>query len=161
MKRLAEFLRSVIPQDPVQLLFLAGTVCLVIAPRLRWWPVGVEIFPEHAAHWLNRQLGPVRGLILFPSYFAGIAAYFIAFWPGPRPVRRILSCIYLPALPMLAVLCWSFLDIAGPYRSVLEPAGSRINWTQFPFLRLPGLQFCLAGLLLIGIFTRRLILGRS
>jgi hypothetical protein len=47
MKRLAEFLTSVMPEDRAQLLFLAGTVCLVTAPRLSWWPAGFEIAPEH------------------------------------------------------------------------------------------------------------------
>ena len=36
-KRVAEFLRSVIPADPFQSLFLAGVVCLVVAHGLRWW----------------------------------------------------------------------------------------------------------------------------
>ena len=43
MKRVAEFLRSVIPADPFQLLFLAGIVCLVVAHGMRWWPVGVRL----------------------------------------------------------------------------------------------------------------------
>ena len=34
MRRLAEFLRSVIPEDPFQLLFLSGVVCLTVAHGL-------------------------------------------------------------------------------------------------------------------------------
>jgi membrane protease YdiL (CAAX protease family) len=161
MKRLAEFLTSVMPEDRAQLLFLAGTVCLVIAPRLSWWPAGFEIAPEHRGDRLYLQIATFGGAILFPILFAGVAAYFIAFWPGRRPVRRILSCIYLSTLPVLVILCVRFLVLASPFHSVLEPAGSRINWSAFLLLRIPALQFCLAGLLLIGIFTRGLILGRS
>src|ERR1700730_2192162 len=120
MKRLAEFLRSVMPEDPAQLLFLAGTVCLVIAPRLSWWPAGFEIAPEHRSDWLNRQIEAVRGVIFFPILFAGIAGYFIAFWPGQHPLRRILSCIYVPTVPILAILCWRLVDLVRPYCSVLE-----------------------------------------
>jgi membrane protease YdiL (CAAX protease family) len=150
------------PDDPAQLLFLAGTVCLVIAPRLSWWPAGFEIAPEHRGDWLNQQIVAFRGVIFFPILFAGVAGYFIAFWPGPHPVRRILSCIYVPTVPVLAIFCWRLLDLVTPYHSVLEAAGSHTRaWSEFPLFRVPGLQFCLAGLLLIVIFTRRLILGRS
>jgi hypothetical protein len=38
MKRLGAFLRSVIPADPTQLIFLAGTVLLFVSPRVPWWP---------------------------------------------------------------------------------------------------------------------------
>jgi len=162
MKRLAEFLRSAMPGDLAQLLFLAGAVCLVIAPRLSWWPAGFEVAPEHRADWLNQQIGIFRPVILFPILFAGIAAYFIAFWPGRDPVRRILSCIYLPTVPILSVMCLRFVALVSPHRSVLETVAPHSRaWSEFPLLRAPGLQFCLTGLLLIGIFTRRLVAGRS
>jgi membrane protease YdiL (CAAX protease family) len=162
MKRLAEFLRSVLPADLAQLLFLAGTVCLVIASRLSWWPAGFQIDPEHRGDWLNRQIGAFSGVIFFPMRFAGIAAYFTAFWPGPQPVRRILSCVYLPTVPILAILCLRFVHLVSAHRSVLETVGPHSPlWPESPLLKVPGLQFCLMGLLLIGIFTVRLIAGRS
>jgi membrane protease YdiL (CAAX protease family) len=161
MKRLAEFLRSVIPQDRTQLLFLAGTVCLVVAPRLSWWPAGFEIAPEHRGDWLNRQIAAFRGVIFFPILFAGVAAYFVAFWPGKYPVRRIVSCIYVPTLPIVAIFAWRCFDLIWPYHSVLEAAFSRSDWFNFALLKAPGLEFCLTGLLLIGIFVARLNAGRS
>ena len=161
MKRLAEFLRSVIPQDRTQLLFLAGTVCLVIAPRLSWWPAGFDIAPEHRGDWLNRQIASFRGVIFFPILFAGVAAYFIAFWPGKHPVRRIASCIYVPTLPIVAIFVWRCFDLIRPYHSVLEAADSRSDWFNFALLKAPGLELCLTGLLLIGIFVARLNAVRS
>jgi membrane protease YdiL (CAAX protease family) len=149
------------PQDPAQLLFLAGTVCLVIAPRLSWWPAGFEIATEHRADWLNLLIHESGGAILFPVLFAGIAAYFIAFWPGPHPVRRILLSIYLPTLLIIAIQCLRLTDLVRPYHSVLEAASSHSPGPIFAILRVPGLQFCLAGLLLIGVFMGRLIAGRS
>ena len=161
MKRIAEFLRSVIPADPAQLLFLAGSVCLVIAPHLSWWPRGFEIASAHREDWLNLQIPALRGLISFPIILAGVAAYFIAFWPGPRPVRRILSYVYLPTLSVLAILSLRSLYLVDPYRSVLETPGFHGAWPLLAILKLSGPQFCLAGLLLIGIFMARLIGGRS
>jgi membrane protease YdiL (CAAX protease family) len=162
MKRLAEFLRSVIPEDPAQLLFLSGTVCLVIAPRLSWWPAGFQIAPEHQGDWLNRQIGAFRAITFFPTLFAGIAGYFICFWPGRRPIRRILYCIYVPTVPAFAIICWRVVSLVSPYRSILQSVGPHSSaWSEFPVLRVPGLHFCLAGLLLIGIFTGRLRAGRS
>jgi membrane protease YdiL (CAAX protease family) len=161
MKRLAEFLRSVIPEDRAQLLFLVGTICLVVAPRLSWWPAGFDIAPEHRGDWSNRQIASFHGVIFFPILFAGVAAYFITFWPGKHPVRRIVSCIYVPTLPIVAIFAWRCFDLTRPYHSVLEAANSRNDLFSFAFLKAPGLQFCLTGLLLIGIFTARINAGRS
>jgi membrane protease YdiL (CAAX protease family) len=162
MKRLAEFLRSVTPADPAQLLFLAGTVCLVIAPRLSWWPSGFQIAPDHSDDWLMRQVWALRSVLFLPILFAGIAGYFICFWPGPRPLRRILACIYLPTAPIVAIMSLRLLFLVKPYHSVLEGVGPHNStWSESPFFRVPGFQFCLAGLLLIGIFTARLAAGRS
>ena len=38
MNRLVQFVRSVMPADLFQLIFLSGVVCLTVAPHLRWWP---------------------------------------------------------------------------------------------------------------------------
>lgn len=112
---MAAILRSVIPGDPAQLLFLAGTVCLVVAPRLSWWPAGVGFDREHAAGWLNQEaVRPIGIALRFPMLFAGIAAYFICFWPGRRPMRRILVCVYLPMITALMAMCWLVLHFATP-----------------------------------------------
>src|SRR5258708_9839886 len=92
-KRVAEFLRSVIPVDPFQLLFLAGVVCLVVAHGLGWWP----------------GIGPFAALGVWPIIFSGAAGYFICFLPGNHPFRRIFGLVFLPTLSvlLLAVLCCS------------------------------------------------------
>src|ERR1700738_2405206 len=163
MKRLAEFLRTPIPADPAQLLFLAGTVCLVIAPRVSWWPAGAAVTPEHGAVGLNQEVAQSIGTALrFLMLFAGIAGYFICFWPGQRPVRRILGCIYVPTVLALAVMCWRVLPFATPYHSILEATMPHKSiWSEFLLWKVPGIQFCLIGLLLMGIFTSKLIRGTS
>jgi membrane protease YdiL (CAAX protease family) len=161
MKRLAKFLRSVIPADPAQLLFLAGAVCLVIAPRVSWWPAGAAVTPEHGVGGLNEAAAQSIGTALrFPILFAGIAGYFICFWPGKRPVRRIFGCIYVPTVLALAAMCWRILYFATPYRSILEATmPNKSVWSEFLLWKVPGIQFCLIGLLLMGISTSKLIRG--
>jgi len=56
LKRLAEFLRSVVPADPSQLLFLAGIVCLIASHGLRWWPEGLVVAHERLAGSLGQQV---------------------------------------------------------------------------------------------------------
>jgi len=84
MKRLAEFLRFGHAGGSAQLLFLAGGVCLVIAPRLSWWPAGFEVAPEAPSRLAEPADWDLSPVILFPILFAGIAAYFIALLAGPR-----------------------------------------------------------------------------
>jgi membrane protease YdiL (CAAX protease family) len=148
-KRVAEFLRSVIPADPFQLLFLAGVVCLVVAHGLRWW----------------HGIGPFAALAVWPIIFAGAAGYFICFWPGHHPVRRILGLVFLPTIAGLGLMFGAFAFLNGPSSSsVLESTSSvlvhRIHWAQSMLGKLPpGVQFSLTGLLLIAIFTSRLAFG--
>jgi membrane protease YdiL (CAAX protease family) len=162
MKNVAAFLRSVIPADPAQLLFLAGTVCLVAAPRLSWWPARVAFDRDHATERLTQEAMQSIGVALrFPLLFAGIAAYFICFWPGPRPIRRILTCVYLPVVPALVAMCWLVFHFAAPYRSVLETTVPHTGMWLGILKKMPGVQFGLLGLLLIGIFTVRLSTNKS
>jgi len=148
-KRVAEFLRSVIPADPFQLLFLAGVVCLVVAHGLRWWP----------------GIGPFVVLGVWPIVFAGASGYFICFWPGNHPVRRILGLVVLPTIAGLGLMFGAFAFLNGPSSSsVLESSSSvlvhRIYWAQSMLGKLPpGVQFSLTGLLLIAVFTSRLAFG--
>jgi hypothetical protein len=148
LKRVAEFLRSVIPADPFQLLFLAGVACLVVAHGL-WWP----------------GIGPFVALGVWPIIFAGASGYFICFWPGKHPVRRILGLVFLPTIAGLGLMFGAFAFLHWPSSSsVLESTGSvlvhRIHWAQSMLGKLPpGVQFSLIGLLLIAIFTSRLAFG--
>jgi membrane protease YdiL (CAAX protease family) len=164
LKRAAEFLRSVIPADPTQLLLLGGIVCLVIAHGAKWWPAEVRIVPDQLSGWFGRLLqmfGPV--LLVYLTIFAASAGYFVCFWPGSHPVRRILGLVFLPTVAGLGLMFTRFAYLSGPSSSVLENTGSmilnRFHGAQTMLWRLPGFQFSLTGLLLIAIFTSRLAFG--
>lgn len=89
--------------------------------------------------------------------------YFICFWPGAHPVRRIFALVFLPILASLGVW-FSYMHLNEPFSSVLESTGSainhHINGAQAMLWKFPqAVQFSLIGLLLIAIFTSRLAFG--
>ncbi len=164
MKRLAEFLRSVIPADPTQLIFLAGVVCLFVAPRLRWWPLGLGVASERLTDSIAQQAQILGVFFLLPIRFTGVAGYFLCFWPGSRPLRRILGLICLPAMAGLGLMFSRLLYLTAPSSSVLEGVGSlmaqRIRWAwSLPWKLLTGFHFCLIGLLLVALYASRLAFG--
>jgi len=91
LKRLFEFLRSVIPADPTQLIFLAGVVSLFLAPHLRWWPTGLGVAPQRVADSFGQTVQSLGFLFVLPITFAAVAGYSVCFWPGNHPIRRILA----------------------------------------------------------------------
>src|SRR5713226_4799643 len=106
MKRLLEFLRSVLPADWTQLIFLFGVVCLYIARILRSWPAEEIFIPsKHLPFAAHMPL-------LFAAHMpllAGVAGHFICFWPGRHPVRRLLYWVCLLALAGLSLTYVLFL----------------------------------------------------
>ncbi len=164
MKRVVEFLRSVLPADPTQLIFLAGVVCLFVAPRLRWWPLGLGAAPERLQDSLAQQMQLLAVFFVLPISFAGVAGYFICFWPGKHPLRRILLLICLPAVVGLGLMFTRLIYLTAPSSSVLEGTGSllthKISWVRsLPLGLLTGFHFCVIGLLLVAIYTSRLAFG--
>ena len=163
MRRLAEFLRSVIPEDPFQLLLLAGVVCLTVAHGLRWQPAG---FPPAGQSSGEFGLWLQYGAVFFVYFiiFSGIAGYFVCFWPGKHPVRRVIWLVCVPALLGLSLMFTRIFYLSAARSSVLESASSvfahRLRSTEANLWKLgEGFQFTLLGLVLIAIFTSRMVLG--
>jgi len=170
MKRLIKFLRSALPADWTQLAFLFGVVCLFIARYLRWWPA--DTIPTPLTGFLDpaeleRQAGAWWGrfwvVALHLILFGGSAGYFICFWPGSRPVQRILYWVCLPAIVGLDLICALFLYLVTGSPSVLG-AGSiivhRFGWALSVLWKLgPGFRLTLIGLTLVAFFTSRLASG--
>src|SRR5947209_14330570 len=115
MKRLAKFLRSVLPVDWTQLIFLFGIVCLYIAGHLRSWAT-------------EGTFTPYKPLLFaaYMTFLAGAAGYFICFWPGMHPVRRILYWVCLPALVGLGLNYGLFLHY-GPGPSSARSEERRVG----------------------------------
>jgi membrane protease YdiL (CAAX protease family) len=169
MKRLVQFLRSVIPADPWQLVFLAGVIFLFICPRLSWRP-SAEILMSKAvpvglaSDSVTKSFGLVV-MLLYPIIFAGLMGYATCFFPGPRPVRRILWLVFLPTLFSLMCTLFVFYRRSWSPSSVLEPHSlipSAFRWLRASFWKFPvGFDFGVFSLLLIAVFVVRLRAGTS
>lgn len=151
------------PADPFQLLFLAGVVCLIAAHGLRWQPVGLPSARQSAGDfglWL--QYGAV--IFIYLIIFSGVAGYFVCFWPGKDPLRRVIRWVCAPALLGLGLMFFRILYLNATRMSILESTssviGNRFRWIEANLWKLPeGFQFTLIGLVLIGIFISRMAFG--
>jgi membrane protease YdiL (CAAX protease family) len=163
VKRLVEFLRSVLPADPTQFLFLAGVVCLTVAPHLRLWPSDLFAPRNNRADLLAEQARAYIAFSLWPIILSGMGGYFVCFRPGRRPLRRIVCLVFAPALVGLGLLLVLIPNFNRATSSVLQTTGHAASgggWLHGMLWSLtPGIHFCLAGLLLIAIYTSRLAFG--
>jgi len=163
VKRLAKFIRSVIPADPTQLLLLAGAVCLTFSPHLKFWPPSFVTQLDHRTQLLIEKTDPLRIFFIWFVMFSGMAVYFVCFWPGSHPIRRILLSVFAPAIVGSGFIVAQILRLAQSTTSVLQSthyvtqSTRPSEWTQW--ISLPGFFFCFAGLLLIAIYVSRLAFG--
>jgi membrane protease YdiL (CAAX protease family) len=170
LKRAAQFIRSVIPSDPWQLIFLAGVIFLLISPRLHW-PSNLDNFV--AALWslgfsqgvAVTDLMRVVNIPLNLMTFGALAGYAACFWPGDKPVRRVLLSVVLPTLLSLTIIFQIFVQRSRPAYSIFESHATFLpvfRWLRANSLNLPvGLYSSLLSLLLIALFTFRLYSGTS
>ena len=151
MKGLSAFLRSVLPTDRAQLAFLTGVVCLILAAR-------TFLRPAYSAD----AMVPVAFLAfaVWPVIFSGMAGYFVCFWPGNRPVRRILFAVWFPPILTLIAICGWFLYIDNPPISVFETKSAMLSRIGSSLRMLwslgSGPRFCVAGIVLTAMFIYRL-----
>lgn len=170
VKRAAQFIRSVIPSDPWQLAFLAGAIFLLISPRLRW-PSNLDNYVAAMSSLgfskgvAMADLMRVVNMLLNLITFGGLAGYAMCFWPGDKPVRRVLLSVFLPTLLSLAIILCIFVQRSRPASSIFESHATFLlvyRWLRANSLNLPvGLYFSLLPLLLIAVFTFRLYSGKS
>jgi membrane protease YdiL (CAAX protease family) len=165
-ERLASFLRSVIPADPSQLLFLAGIVCLVVSSRLSWLPSEKALAPFHPdSSEYFQMVFDTRIFLIFPSLlslFSGFAGYFVCFWPGARPIRRTIFLVLIPALAGIGLDLGRLLYVDSLFTSVLNHniVGNLPTWPQLLlWTSAPGFHFGIAGIILVGVFVARMLFG--
>jgi hypothetical protein len=163
LKRLTTLLRSVIPADPWQLVFLAGTIFLFISPRTAWRPISVQPMIES-----GDQAAKFRAflpLFLWLIIWGSLAAYYMCFWSRPRPVRRIVLLVLLPALAGLVLIFNQYFQLSYELHSVLYSGpgvGLVYQWLVANLRRFPtGVYICALGLVLIGAYAVRIHLGLS
>lgn len=130
VKRLAAFLRSVIPMDPTQLLFLTGAILLLVAPRASWRPNAL-VHSETVDYW------EVYGYVVFGNivaFAAGLTALYACFWSLRSPVRKVFWAVLMTGLFGLLFQLWKFFDLSVGEPSVLD-THSRV-WEMFPWVKL-------------------------
>lgn len=147
------FLRSVLPGDPIQLLFLCGAVCLFIAPHLRW-----GLFGTPTKSLLARVFAI---LALYAVHFAATAGFYVCFRPGGLPARRILWWVSVPAI--VGELTLTVYVLFGQAQPFEINSISAYTFGLFSLLSRfgPGFHFGVAGLVCVVVFAARLTLGST
>ena len=169
MNRVVQFVRSLLPKDPRQLLLVIGLVCLTLAPQLRWLLSDIWTFVQSVAS-SGHPSDEIRRswilLVQFVSYFlifAASAGFFTCCWPGKRSARRIFWLVLLPAFAGLSAICFRYLSLLASPRSVLQRGTTFDHGPAWAIVQLTHLgaafHFCIAGLLLVATFV--LLLARK
>ncbi len=168
MNRLVQFVRSVIPADLFQLIFLVGVVCLTVAPHLRWWPPQPDLtdlprLSQESSQQARFEWAMFMSGAIWPIILSGMAGYFVCFWPGRRSQRRILWAVCLPAILGVGLICIRYLSLQKSSVSILESGNmpkQNLVWAMASLWELgPGLRFSVLGILLIAIFALRVGFG--
>ena len=174
MNRLASLLRSVLPADLTQLLFLGGLVCLTVAPHLRWTPATPDLAKlarqsEFDFRLLFAQVPPAWrvsiSLAVWPMLLSALAGWWTALQPCPRPELRIVKWVLAPVAVSLVALCGVWLYLTTVPGSVLEPH----SWLRRNPKELvvslwaigSGFHYCLLGTLLVVVFAGRLVAKKT
>lgn len=158
VKRLAAFLRSVIPVDPTQLLFLTGAILLLVTPRASWRP-------NVLVHSGTVNYSEIYGYVVFANivvFAAGLTALYACLWPLRNPVRRVFWAVLITGLFGLLFELWMFFDLAVGEPSVLD-THSRMQeifpWLKLNIPNLPTGLFILAlGLGFVAVYLSRMAL---
>jgi membrane protease YdiL (CAAX protease family) len=167
-ERLASFFRSVIPSDPQQLFFLAGTVCLIVASRLSWLPSERVLDRYHPyASDLYRLQFDTKIFLFYSSLlslFSGFTGYFSCFRPGANPLRRVVVWVLLPSAVGVLLDVGRLVYVTSLFTSALNhsvlvilPSLSQLElWTASP-----GFHFAFVGTILVGWFSSRMRRGTA
>lgn len=167
MNRAAAFVRSILPRDLTQLLFVAGSLLLFISPRIPWRRgFGIDL-DVGSSNLPLKQLFE-GGWVALASHIllmiAASAGFFLCVWPGKRPVRTVLAFVFIPSVWAVLAMCVKFLWLprnaeflgigTSAIRSHFIPAALSIL-TQLG----PGLDIAILGILCVSLFLSRLMMG--
>jgi len=156
------FLRSVMPEDPWQLVYLAGLVCLTVSPKLRWH----RTLPT-AQSASSAQQAKIVLLYFVAMQFNGLSAasgYAACLWSPRRPAKRLLWTVCFPAvLGIAGFLAWknSLEIVSGSVLARESWASNFASSIPQSWGSGPGLHYCVFGILLIACFASRVWLTIS
>jgi hypothetical protein len=91
LKRVIQFVRSIMPTDPAQLLFLCGCIFVFISFQLRWWPAEVTGSVRH--------IGPTILFTSLMTLFLKPSTHGFRFTGGAR------RCCFCPEPPVCSFPC--------------------------------------------------------
>jgi membrane protease YdiL (CAAX protease family) len=157
LQRLANFAKSVWPADRAFVALLLGAILLLMARNMGSWSMWVLALYNSESSNLRFGLleaSSLLNLTMFSVYFAGAAALFVCFFPGPSPSRRLVRWVYFPTMLGLAanvslVLYMAHLDPAVPL-----PDGQALSWNLASLARIlrslgSGIWSALLGMALV------------
>jgi membrane protease YdiL (CAAX protease family) len=136
---------------------------LIAGHGLRWWPTGLE-FSQQTTDYLTQLLWYLGPVFVYCILFSAMAGYYLCYWPGKRPLRRVIWLVCAPAVLGLGLVFTRVLYLSAAPASVLESAssviGNKSRWAEALLWKPPGgFHFALLGLILIGVFASRMVLG--
>jgi membrane protease YdiL (CAAX protease family) len=145
LQRLANFAKSTWPADRGFVALMLGSILLLMAQSMGSWNAWLHALLQVDApdsRFAALEASSFLNLTMFFVYFAGASAFFVCFFPGTKPSRRLARWVYLPVAIGLAanfatVLRLSKLDFAVPW-----PNSEPFSWTLNGFataLHAPGL----------------------
>ncbi len=170
MNRFVQFARSLLPSDRTQLLFIAGLVCLTIAPRLGWRPsidlasLVLEGAGQIPSGEIQQELATFVRYSIYTVIFAASAGFFTCCWPGRHPARRVSLLVVLPSFVGLCAISAKYISLLSPH-SVLQrrfALGHGPVWIVTKLWMLgTGIRFCFIGLTLVAVFVLLLSRGKA
>lgn len=174
MNRPATFVRSILPADPTQLLFILGSVLIYITASLRWWPSEWSYSgdPSNITRSIFLHSGTKELLISLMHIWipcsilfriAGAAGLFLCFFGSRRLIRNVLVFVCIPAIWATGVVCirlWMLVSSKALRENSVFTHASPLQAIKL-YSDLPGLRFAAAALICIFIFLGLLIAGRA
>ncbi len=170
-KRFGSFFVSVMPADRAFSLLLFGSTFLFISSSLGWWngwQVDVLRASRVPSAGTARHIVSVWRQILsfapFPLTVAGAAGFFVCFFPGRVPLRRLHLWVYFPAAVGIVLQFLLVSSGALAMQTTTNPWGTGDVFSLAGILKLAwnagaGLHFALLGLISIALGELRLRRG--
>jgi membrane protease YdiL (CAAX protease family) len=170
-RRLRSFIVSIMPADRAFFFLLLGSTLLFISSSLGWWDAWQTTILESSRisgvraskHWVDLW-SQMLIFAPFPIRVAGAAGFFVSFFPGRAPLRRLHLWVYLPAAIGLALTSLLILAAALAMPSTMNPWGygellslsgiAKLFWNAGP-----GLHFTFLGLICVALSASRIRRG--